>query len=84
MSFDALKEHAAQLSAKEQQRLIAYLVSLQDHANEAYREKLRAKIDDHSDANWLTLEEMDRKLGTGGSSTSKWLSTWNHFGREIE
>ena len=64
MSFNALKEEAAQLPVSERRRLVAYLVSLDDSQDSGYREKLRRKIDDNTEGNWLTINEMDRKLGT--------------------
>ena len=65
MSFNALKDKAAQLPPSERRRLMAYLVSLEDAQDAAYREKLSRKIDDRTEANWLTIEQMDQKLGTG-------------------
>ena len=65
MSFNALKDQAAQLPASERRRLVAYLVSLEDAQDATYREKLSRKIDDRTEANWLTIEQMDQKLGTG-------------------
>jgi hypothetical protein len=64
MSFNALKQEAAQLRPSERRKLVAYLVSLDDSQDVAYREKLRRKIDDQTEGNWLTIKEMDRKLGT--------------------
>ena len=63
MSFNALKDQAAQLPASERRRLVAYLVSLDDAQDAAYREKLRRKIDDRTEGNWLTIDQMDQKLG---------------------
>ena len=65
MSFNALKDQAAQLPASERRRLVAYLVSLEDAQDATYREKLSRKIDDRTEGNWLTIEQMDQKLGTG-------------------
>jgi len=65
MSFSALKDQAARLPVAERRRLVAYLVSLDDSQDAAYREKLSRKIDDRTEGNWLTIEQMDQKLGTG-------------------
>ena len=65
MSFNALKDQAAQLPASERRQLVAYLVSLEDAQDATYREKLSRKIDDRTEGNWLTIEQMDQKLGTG-------------------
>lgn len=65
MSFNALKDQAAQLTANERRQLVAYLVSLDDAQDAAYREKLRRKIDDRTEGNWLTVDQIDQKLGTG-------------------
>jgi hypothetical protein len=64
MSLDIIKEQATRLAADDRRRLVAYLIALDDSEDSAYREKLRAKIDDRTPGNWLTIEEMDRSTGT--------------------
>ena len=49
------------LDANEQRQLTAFLVSLQDSRDRAYRRKLAAKIDKPA-AEFATLEELDRRL----------------------
>jgi hypothetical protein len=68
MSFDVVKEQATRLAVDDRRRLVAYLIALDDAQDGAYRRKLREKIDDQTPANWLTIEEMDKKLGTGNDS----------------
>ena len=61
MSIEALKQELAALDAKEQRQLTAFLVSLQDGRDTAYRNKLTAKIDKPA-AEFATLDELDRRL----------------------
>jgi hypothetical protein len=61
VSIDALKQELAALNTGEQRQLTAYLVSLQDSQDAAYRNKLTEKID-KADSQFATLEELDRRL----------------------
>jgi hypothetical protein len=61
VSIDELKQELAALNTGEQRQLTAYLVSLQDSQDAAYRKKLAEKID-QPDSQFATLEEMDRRL----------------------
>jgi hypothetical protein len=45
-----------------QRQLTAFLVSLQDARDDAYRRKLAEKIDQPA-SKFATLEELDRRLG---------------------
>ncbi len=66
MSFDALREQAATLIPDDRRRLMAFLISLEDNETTAYRARLREKIDDSSPDRWLTIEQIDERLGLGG------------------
>lgn len=68
MSFNVVKEQAAQLPVTDRRRLVAYLVSLDDAQDVAYQEKLRTKIDDHTPGNWLSIQDVNRKLDIGENS----------------
>ena len=48
----------------ERRRLAALLVSLRHKDLDNYRTRMARKIDDDSPENWVTLEEMDRRLTT--------------------
>jgi hypothetical protein len=54
------------LDANEQRQLTAFLVSLQDARDEAYRKKLAEKID-RSASEFATLKDLDRRLGLSGN-----------------
>ena len=66
MSIDVLKQELSALDANEQRQLTAFLVSLQDSRDAAYRQKLAEKID-RPVAEFATLEELDRRLGLAGN-----------------
>ena len=52
------------LPVDERRRLAALLVSLRHKDLVDYRARMARKIDDDSTENWVTLEEMDRRLTT--------------------
>ncbi|HUZ06892.1 MAG TPA: hypothetical protein VMV89_05325 [Candidatus Paceibacterota bacterium] len=64
MSVEALKQELAALDAKEQRQLTAFLVSIQDERDDAYRKKLAGKIDKPV-SEFATLEELDGRLNLG-------------------
>lgn len=61
MSIEVLKKELSALNAVEQRHLTAFLVSLQDAGDGAYRQKLSTKIDKPA-VEFATLEELDRRL----------------------
>jgi hypothetical protein len=61
MSIEALKKELSALNADEQRRLTAFLVSLEDARDEAYRKRLAEKIDQPA-SGFATLEDLDRRL----------------------
>ncbi|MGD0413368.1 MAG: hypothetical protein ABSC18_16880 [Verrucomicrobiota bacterium] len=65
MSIELLKQELSALNASEQRHLTAFLVSLQDAAGAAYREKLSTKIDKPG-AEFATLADLDRRLNLPG------------------
>ena len=62
MSIEVLKQELSALDANAQRQLTAFLVSLQDSRDAAYRKKLAGKIDQPV-SEFATLEELDRRLG---------------------
>jgi hypothetical protein len=60
-----LKHELSALNAGEQRHLTAFLVSLQDAGDAAYRKKLSSKIDKPG-AEFATLAELDRRLDLPG------------------
>ena len=67
MSFEALKEKVDSLPDGERRRLLAYLVSVEDAKTAGYAARLSKKIDDKTPGRWLTIEELDKKLGLDGA-----------------
>lgn len=64
MSVELLMREIAELDQPGRRRLMAYLVSLQANADESHCVEMARRIDDHEPANWATLDELDRRLGT--------------------
>lgn len=64
MGIDVLKQELAGLASGERAQIMAYLVSLQDGQDAAYRAALARKIDESAGSSrWATLEDLDRRLG---------------------
>jgi hypothetical protein len=61
VSIEVLKKELSALNTDEQRQLTAFLVSLQDSRDDAYRKKLAEKIDKPA-SEFATLEELDRRL----------------------
>ena len=66
MSIEVLKQELSALDAETQRQLTAFLVSLQDTRDDAYRQKLGGKID-RPVSEFATLEDLDRRLGLSGN-----------------
>jgi len=66
VSIEVLKKELFALDANEQRQLTAFLVSLQDSRDDAYRTKLAEKIDRPA-SEFATLEDLDRRLGLSGN-----------------
>ncbi|HEY5042931.1 MAG TPA: hypothetical protein VIK53_13115 [Verrucomicrobiae bacterium] len=64
MSIEVLKRELSALGAKEQRQLTAFLVSIQDERDDAYRRKLAEKIDKPA-SEFATLEDLDSRLNLG-------------------
>lgn len=62
VSIEVLKQELSALDASTQRQLTAFLVSLQDARDEAYRRKLAEKIDKPT-SEFATLDELDQRLG---------------------
>ncbi|GDY18938.1 hypothetical protein LBMAG56_02830 [Verrucomicrobiota bacterium] len=63
MSFETLKAQVQALPAEARQKLLAFLVTLQDAEQAGYATKLAEKIDDSSPDRWLTAEQCEQRLG---------------------
>ena len=62
MSIEAIKQELASLDVEHRNKIVAYLLSINDQNDAEYRTSLTRKIDDKNPAHWLTLEELDRRL----------------------
>jgi hypothetical protein len=69
MSLESLQQELAALPAHERRRVQAFLVALEDSADAAHRRTLSEKIDKPA-GRFATLEELDRRLGTGPGETA--------------
>jgi cytochrome oxidase Cu insertion factor (SCO1/SenC/PrrC family) len=65
MSIDALKQALAGLDDAGRHQIMAYLISIDDQKDAEYLAKLARKIDDKNPANWITLEELEKRLSLG-------------------
>jgi spore coat protein CotH len=61
MSLAQIKDQAAHLQLLEQRELIAFLVSIQTDKDEEFRQVLSDKIDDKTPANWLELDDLQKR-----------------------
>ena len=61
VNFEALKNELIALGSDQQRLIIAYLVSLQDNRDVAYRQKMAAKIN-QAPSEFATLDELDERL----------------------
>ena len=64
MSVEELKKTVATLSPGEQNELTAFLFHLRHRGDVAYREILKARVDDKDPSHWLTPEEFEKRLDT--------------------
>ncbi len=63
MSIQELRAEVQAMPVDERRRLAAFLVSLRHKDLADYQVKMAQKIDDDSVQRWVTLEEMDERLG---------------------
>jgi hypothetical protein len=70
VSIEVLKQELAALDVDQQRLMTAFLVSLQDLRDAAYRGKLAAKISQPT-SSFATLEELDKRLDSSGSGGHK-------------
>ena len=70
MSIEVLKQELSALTADDQRKMTAFLVSLQDSRDTAYKTKLAEKIDKPA-SDFATLEELDLRLKTSEDDLGK-------------
>ena len=66
MEAGELKSELAALDSKGRRQMIAFLLALEEQNNQEYREELARRIDDKDPNHWVSLNELDRRLGLGG------------------
>ena len=62
MSLNQLKERVVELTAQERRQLMAFMVALETEQDEQFRSELARKIDDRNPANWVELDELEKRL----------------------
>jgi hypothetical protein len=62
MSLDQLKGKVVELTAQERRQLMAFMVALETEEDQQFRAQLARKIDDHNPANWVELDELQKRL----------------------
>ncbi len=62
MSVDELKQQAAALSHEKQGELAAFLISLRNSRDPAYRAATQDRMNENDRARWLTPEEFEERL----------------------
>jgi len=63
VSIQEIRSELEILSAEDRRRLAAFLVSLRHRDLAGYRSRMAQRIDDAKPENWITLEELDQRLG---------------------
>jgi len=63
MNVEELKKEAAALDREEQGELAAFLVSLRNSRDPAYRAAIQARMNEKDPARWLTPDQFERRLG---------------------
>jgi hypothetical protein len=62
MSIEAIKQELANMDDASRRQIIAFLFAMDDRRDPEYRAEITRKIDDKNPANWLTLEQFDKRL----------------------
>jgi len=62
MSIAEIQSQVAGMSLDERRQLTAFLISLRHRELAGYRERLAEKIDDNTEANWVSFEEFDKRV----------------------
>ncbi len=65
MGVMELKRELAKLPPEDRREVAAFLVALRHDESGDFKDRLSAMIDDKDPANWMTLEEFDKKQAPG-------------------
>jgi hypothetical protein len=60
-----LKRELAKLPPEDRREVAAFLVTLRHDESEDFKDRLSAMIDDKDPANWMTLEDFDKRHTPG-------------------
>ncbi len=63
MSMETIKDELALLNPERRREILAYLVSIEDQANDSYASVMAGKIDDNRSESWMSLNDLDGRLG---------------------
>ncbi len=65
MSVEELERELSSLADAERHRIMAYLVSIEDQKRAEYMAEMTRRLDDKDPSHWITLEELEKRLGLG-------------------
>jgi hypothetical protein len=68
MEVGVLKSELVALESKARRQMIAFLLTSEEKDNQEYRQELARRLDDKDPTHWISLDELDRRLGLGGRS----------------
>jgi hypothetical protein len=68
MEVGVLKSELVALESKARRQMIAFLLTSEEKDNQEYRQELARRLDDEDPTHWISLDELDRRLGLGGRS----------------
>ena len=67
MSFEALQQEVTSWPESQVRQLQAFLVTLRHQRDAASMQKLASKLDDTDPSRWISLEEVEQRLGLANS-----------------
>jgi hypothetical protein len=65
MEVGVLKSELVALESKARRQMIALLLTSEEKDNQEYRQELGRRLDDKDPTHWISLDELDRRPGTG-------------------
>ena len=63
MNLAEIEKEVAALTVEEQRKLLGYLVQLRNRRDPEYRQELAERMSDKDPGHWLTIGEMEKRLG---------------------
>jgi hypothetical protein len=68
MSLPDLQREAAALGHPERRKLMAFLVALNLRDDDGYRKEISSRLRDDQPGAWISLDEVEKRLGAADSS----------------